>query len=183
MRAVKALARKWTTLSKNRLSIMACAALTACQYVPPAPAPQKPPHAVSATRIVGTHSAFDLVNKKTSRTPRADLFRLVNALDKAYGVLDFAPPYPAIRIAGPGHSALRGSALARAQLNEDGDAVIYFNRHELIRRPNVEALVLHELAHLKAWRIHGTDIATHGSEFLKICYEVTTRDNCAAKER
>ena len=182
MRAVNVLVQKLATL-RTGLSILTCITLTACLCAPMWETPSLSPQPVSATRIAGTNSTFDLVQKKTTRTPRADLFRLVNALDKAYGLLDFAPPYPTIRIAGPGHSALGGSMIARAELSEAGYAYIYFDRRKLMRRSDLQAVVLHELAHLKAWRIYGTDIASHGREFREICNQVTTREKCAAKER
>jgi len=182
MRALKPLAPK-RTLIRNSVSILACAALTACLCAPTRNSADKPQQAVSATRISGINSAFDLVQKKSSRTPRADLFRLVNALDKAYGLLNFSPPYPAIRIAGAGHSALGGSTIARAELSDEGDSYIYFDRRNLMGRSDLQAVVLHELAHLKAWRIHGTEIAAHGREFREICHQVTTSEKCTAKER
>ena len=182
MRAVNILGLKLARL-RITLSILVSITLTACLCGPVLEPPKPSSQPISATRIAGTNSAFDLVNTKIARTPRADLFRLVNALDTAYGLLDFAPPYPAIRIAGPGHSALDGSTIARAELSEAGDAYIYFDRRKLISRLDLHAVVLHELAHLKAWRMYGPHIAPHGREFQEICKQVTTREKCAAKER
>ncbi|MEO0451223.1 MAG: SprT-like domain-containing protein [Pseudomonadota bacterium] len=135
-----------------------------------------------AMRVAGDHSLFDLPPEDTRTTSSEDLFRLVDVLDQAYAQLDFAPPYPRIRIVDTDHSRLKERAVGVAAVTDTGESRIYLNRQYLRSRADLLPLVLHELAHLKAWRVHGFEIETHGPEFMQICRAVTARRNCTAKE-
>ncbi len=136
---------------------------------------------VFAMRIVGDRSMFDLPTTATE-TPRADLLRLVDVLDEAYDRLNFEAPFPRIRVVDPHHPRLHGRAVGVAAVTVTGESRIYLNRQYLSTRAHLLPLVLHELAHLKAWRRHGLEIETHGPEFMQICRAVTARRNCTAKE-
>ena len=138
--------------------------------------------AASATRMTGDISVFEIPDAKVSETPSEDLFRLVDALDDAYARLDFQPPFPAIRIIDAKSTKLYRRTLAWAARNEAGEEFIYFNRSHLVGREKLLPLVLHELAHLKAWREHGLAIELHGDEFQTICQSVTRRKHCTATE-
>lgn len=135
-----------------------------------------------AMRVVRDRSVFDLPNEATRQTSRKDLLRLVDVLDDAYERLDYAPPFPRIRIVDARHSRLSGRAVGVATITETGESRIYLNRQYLASRADLLPLVLHELAHLKAWRMHGLAIEAHGPEFMQICRSVTARRNCTAKE-
>ena len=137
---------------------------------------------VFAMRVVRDRSVFDLPNEATSQTSREDLLRLVDVLDDAYERLDYAPPFPRIRIVDAHHSRLHGRAVGVATITDTGESRIYLNRQYLKTRADLLPLVLHKLAHLKAWRMHGFAIETHGPEFMQICRSVTARRNCTAKE-
>ena len=163
-------------------------ALFGCQTAAPQVEPRRGSYDVEATRLAGIQSDFELPPIATAQTERADLFRLVDALDDAYARLDFASPFPSIRIVDADHPLVRGTVLhgrrmALAALNQHGDPVIYFNRQDLQAIDDLPSLVLHELSHLKAWRVHGQGIAAHGPEFMAICRKVIRRSACGAKAR
>ena len=137
---------------------------------------------VEAMRIAGDRSVFELPHEAVRKTPRANLLKLVDALDEAYAALDYQPPFPNVRIVNPSHPRLRGHALGVAAMTADGEARLYFSRTDLVSRRDLKPLILHELAHLKAWRMHGFDIAAYGPEFTKICRSVSRPENCTAQE-
>lgn len=139
--------------------------------------------AATAPRVSGDMSAFEFSNTQTGPTPREDLFRLVDALDEAYQKLGFQPPYPNVRIVSPKHSLLSRWTVALAARNASGQEFIYVNRHYLIEGEALLPLMLHELAHLQAWRRHGMEIKPHGREFMAICKSVTEKANCTADRR
>lgn len=168
--------------------VLCLPALFGCQMAPSHAEPRAGSLDVEATRLAGKQSAFELPPIATAQTERADLFRLVDALDGAYARLDFAPPFPSIRIVDADHpmvrgGVLRGRRMALAALNANGEPILYFNRQDLQATKDLSSLVLHELSHLKAWRVHGRGIAAHGPEFMAICLNVIRRSACAARAR
>lgn len=136
---------------------------------------------IPTASAAGSDTAVELLIRQRKQTSRADVFRLVEALDEGYELLDLARPYPTIRLANPSHRLLQYSSGALAAKNAGGQEFIYFDRNRLSNKQSLRPLVLHELAHLKAWRLHGIEIAEHGPEFRKVCHSATTRRNCAAK--
>lgn len=167
------------------LTILMLATFSACQHhsgsnpelIDSAPLP------VTATQYVGAASTFNLPDPIASTTPRTDLFRLVDALDKAYALMDFSTPYPGIRIVDADHPMLEDGAVGSATINDKGQEHLYFSRDYLAMGAPLAPLVIHELAHLQAWRIHGVNIAPHGREFKKICRAATARSHCVAVRR
>lgn len=140
------------------------------------------PSDLNATRIAGDRSVFELPAAATTQTSREDLFRLVDALDEAYERLDFAAPFPRIRIVDWHDPVLKGQAIGVAAIAAGDEERIYLNRQYLSTHAELMPLILHELAHLKAWRVHGHAIAPHGREFMAICHSVTAVRNCTARE-
>lgn len=117
-----------------------------------------------------------------SATTRLALLRLSRALDAAYAAYDLAPPMPAIRIVSKRHPIMDNITMAKAAVTARGDELIYFNRAHLNDSRAIEPLVMHEVAHLKAWREHGYDIQPHGPEFKAICRSASARRNCNARK-
>ncbi|MHA7900811.1 MAG: SprT-like domain-containing protein [Henriciella sp.] len=168
--------------------VLCAPTLFACETSPPQPEPSIVSYDVAATRLTGDRSDFELPPLETAQTDRADLFRLVDALDEAYARLDFAPPFPNVRIVDANNplfrrSFSRGRTMALAAMNDEGEPFIYFNQKDLQTTEDLLSLVLHELSHLKAWRVYGRDIPAHGREFMAICRKVIRRSDCAARER
>ena len=94
-------------------------------------------------------------------------------------MLEFEPPYPSLIITDRRHPYLPRRAVAAAVIDEDGDEHLAFS-YARIRSPKpLLPLVLHEMSHLKAWRVHGHDMLTHGFKFNEICRKVASRTDCA----
>ena len=129
----------------------------------------------------GALSTFDLPSKAASKTRTRDLYRLVDALDKGYAQFDLAPPYPKIRIVDQSHDLMPQNTLAISMRTESGQEFIYFNRQSLRMRRELEATVMHELAHIKTWREHGIRVREHGTEFKQVCRAATAHVHCRAK--
>ena len=167
------------TLQRVIVSAIMASTLTACQAnAPTAPSTQ----VVSAewTNVQSQASAMEV--DVGSATSRLALLRLSNALDAAYAAYDLAPPLPAIRIVSKRHPIMDNITMAKAAVTAGGDELIYFNRAHLNDSRAIEPLVMHEVAHLKAWREHGYDIQPHGPEFKVICRSASARRNCNARK-
>ena len=164
------------------LTMLSVLALSACQSETVTAAAAALKQDATATRIKGDMSVFEIPDADVAETPREDLFRLLDALDEAYARLEFQPPFPTIRIVDAKSTKLYRRTLAWAARSNTGEEFLYFNRSHLIGREKLLPLVLHELAHLKAWRQHGLGIEMHGAEFQSICQSVTWRKHCTAME-
>lgn len=129
----------------------------------------------------GEQSTFNLPLKSETKTRTRDLYRLVDALDKGYALFDLAPPYPKIRIVDETHDLMPPNTLAVSMRTESEQEFIYFNRKSLRMRRELEATVMHELAHIKTWREHGIRVREHGTEFKQVCRAATARVHCRSK--
>ena len=166
------------TLRRVIVSAIMAITLTACQaHGPTAPSTQ----VVSAEWTAVQSQAAAMEVEVGSATSRLALLRLSNALDAAYAVYDLAPPLPAIRIVSKRHPIMDNITMAKAAVTAGGDELIYFNRAHLSNPRAIEPLVMHEVAHLKAWREHGFTIQPHGPEFKAICRAASARRNCNAR--
>ena len=119
-----------------------------------------------------------ITSEPVTETPPEDIERLEAALEEAYEIADFEPPYPVIRITSRRSDFLERNALATAAITEDGLEVIYMDRSRIIRGTPLLPLMLHELAHLKTWREHGIDVPVHGRQFMVICQSFADRRTC-----
>jgi hypothetical protein len=164
------------------LTFLSMSLLTGCHFLGPKKRSTEDaaPIPVSATWHHGAASTFKLPTTAEPKTSREDLFRLVDALDKAYEMMDFAAPHPAIRIVDARHDILDDGGIGAATIDEDGKEYIYVNRDYLASGAPLAPLVIHELSHLKAWRVHGLQIAYHGKEYKEICHAFTARSHCKA---
>jgi len=147
--------------------------------VKPPEKPETPPNPPQKPVIERKGKSFQLPDN--AQTSRKDLFRLVNALERAYVALDFQKPYPLIRIVNRRHKALEKGAIAAAIIDDLGKEYLYFQRKQLRIGAPIDGLVIHELSHLKAWRLHGTGISVHGHEFNSICRKAATSSDCEAE--
>ena len=166
------------TLQRVIVSAIMAFTLTACQANrPTAPSTQ----VVSAewTTVQSEASAMEV--EAGSATTRLALLRLSRALDAAYAAYDLAPPLPAIRIVSKRHPLMNKITMAKAAVTAGGEELIYFNRAHLSDSRTIQTLVMHEVAHLKAWREHGYGIQPHGPEFKAICLAASARRNCDAR--
>jgi hypothetical protein len=128
--------------------------------------------------ISGVRGLYRVPADADAETSREALFRLASALDASYAALDFAPPYPSIRIIEPKHALMSNSRIGLAIVTDTGEERIYINRDYLERRSDIDALILHEIAHLQAWRVNGRNIAPHGRAYQIICRAVLPRRGC-----
>lgn len=183
---------------KKLLILPLAAGLSACQYLPWTDAPptrgpvaamvtippKQEPEPKPEPKPVGPvveREGKSFVLPDEAQTARRDLFRLVDALERAYRVLAYEPPYPKIHIVSRRHSALERGAIAAAVIDAVGKEYLYFERRYLRRGYPIDGLVVHELAHLQAWRIHGVDVPKHGKEFKDICRLGASVQDCAAE--
>ncbi|MEL6860067.1 MAG: SprT-like domain-containing protein [Pseudomonadota bacterium] len=160
------------------------AALIGSGLLATASARERAAEPVSAARTYeGARSTFNLPSKAEAKTRTRDLFRLVDALDKGYRQFELAPPYPQIRIVDKNHEAFPDYGLAVAMRSASGREYIYFNRSYLEKTSDLDSTVMHELAHIKTWRMHGIHVREHGKEYRTICRAATDRDHCSSKDR
>ena len=184
---------------KPTLSAIALLALASCTYFDAAFQPEPQPITASAAvslmplanvdeppreQVQSATVESDLhVNLPTkSETSRANLFRLVDSLTRAYNAFDLTPPMPQLRIVGNNHAVMRASELAKAVITEEGRELIYVLRAHLAAasQDELDATIIHEIAHLVTWRRHGLAVMEHGREFMDVCRDVASRDACAA---
>lgn len=167
-------------LTKGMLTFLSVSILTGCQLIGPKKrsAEEAPSVPVSATWHHGSTSTFKLPVGAEPKTSRDDLYRLIDTLNSAYAVMAFEKPYPGIRIVGARHDMLLDGAIGSATIAKDGREHIYINRDYLASGASLTPLVIHELAHLQAWRTHGVQIAYHGREYKEICHAYTARSHC-----
>lgn len=137
---------------------------------------------LTSTAFALDEAEFALSSIEGVGTSRDDLFKLSDALKAAYKAAELTPPFPLIRIVDAGHDRLQGSAIATAMVGASGQEFIYFNRRAVKHALSLEPIVFHEVAHLKAWRIHGHTIDPHGAEYKSVCWSMTSRYHCTAKE-
>ena len=165
----------------KRATMMALvAASVACQNAdqPPVSDDDLPVAWTTAGWISGVRGLYQVPAEVDAETSREALFRLASALDAGYTALNFAPPYPSIRIIDPRHALMSNTRIGLAIVTETGEERIYINRDYIERRSDIDALILHEIAHLQAWRVHGRNIAPHGRAYQKICRSVLPRRGC-----
>lgn len=165
---------------KRVTAMVLVAASVGCQSAdrPPVWEDDIPVAWTTAGLIAGVHGYYQVPAEADAETSRDALFRLARALDAGYVALNFAPPYPAIRIIDPRHALMSNTRIGLAVVTEAGEERIYINRDYLERRSDIDALILHEIAHLQAWRINGRNIAPHGRAYQKICRSVLPRREC-----
>lgn len=101
----------------------------------------------------------------------------MRTLDAAYELLDFQAPYPEIKIVD--RRRKDQMILANAYIGKDGSETIAISRRQLQASQPLLPLLVHELAHLQAWRRYGTVIAVHGQEFQQICRSAVSIEACA----
>ncbi|MEL6754935.1 MAG: SprT-like domain-containing protein [Pseudomonadota bacterium] len=122
---------------------------------------------------------FAYVPAESNRTSREDLFRLIDATNKAYEVLNFKEPYPLIRIVDRTSESLSSPyAIATAVVTDEGKEIVYFNRYFISKNIPIEGTVIHEYAHFATWRRFGHDVPPHGREFWAVCSKATKRNHC-----
>lgn len=163
--------------------VLLVAGLMACQTQFDIDTPPRAEGAFLAERYIGARTAFELPPLDHKRTSSRALVRLSRALDKAYTLLDIEAPYPSIKIVSDSHQMMKGPRFGVAAVTASGEELIFLNRKYLEQRGSFESLIIHEVAHLKAWREHGHAISPHGREFKQICRAVTDRSNCTRTER
>ena len=89
---------------------------------------------------------------------------------------ELTPP-PEVRIALPGE--LLPAEWARSVLYESGREVILIAA-DALSRADLPLILDHEASHLKAWRLYGPGIETHGREFRRVCRKYA-RDRAACE--
>jgi SprT-like family len=156
--------------------------LTACHATGATPTIKADTHILAAYRSTALGNVHAMPIEEDNPTKPRALHRLANALDRAYKAYDLVPPLPSIKIVSPRHDLMRHSRVGMAAVTASGKELIYFNRAHLETRKSIEPLVMHEVAHLKAWRIHGHAIKSHGKEYKAVCRAVTDRKNCTRLE-
>ena len=77
---------------------------------------------------------------------------------------------------------MSNTRIGLAMVTETGEERIYINRDYLERRRDIDALILHEIAHLQTWRVHGRNVAQHGRAYQSICRSVLPRRGCERVE-
>lgn len=163
----------------------AISVLSACQFfgIHRDDDPNPKPAIASMYVSSATGQAFQLKAIEESPSSADDLLRLASALDTAYGLLDFQPPYPAIKVVTRSHPYLESRAMASAAVDVKGREHIVFRRKFIRSNADPLPLAIHELSHLKAWRLYGTDIPLHGRKFRKICRNAASRKACAPQRK
>ena len=136
----------------------------------------------TAEWIAGDQSLYNVSAEMDAATSRDALFRLASALDAGYQALDFKPPFPSIRIIDPKHALMSSTRIGLAVVTETGEERIYINRSYLERRSDIEALIIHEIAHLKAWHVYGRNISAHGVSYQKVYRSALARRDCERVE-
>jgi len=168
----------------KRLSLVVLlAGLVACQTQSAMDTTPRAEGSLLAERFIGVKSTFELPAPNAKLTSSRAFVRLTRALDNAYSLLELGSPYPNIKIVSDSHHMMKGARVGVAAVTAEGEELIFFNRKYLESRRSIDSLVIHEVAHLKAWREHGHDISPHGREFKRICRAVTYRRNCTKMER
>ena len=146
-------------------------------YVAP-PIPIAPPP--SEKPIIGDNgNKFE--PRGIENTSRANLFRLIDATDRAYAILGFEDPKPLIRIVNRTSPTLARGVIAAAMIDELGKEYLYFEREHLSSGLPIDGLVFHEVSHLYAWRIYGIEIPMHGARFMQICRQGARPSECEAE--
>lgn len=134
----------------------------------PDPIPQAPSRKPDA--ITRTSKATD--------TPRADLFRAIDAWNAALDAFGVKAPRPNLRIATAGHWILQGGGRAAVAVRfEDGTEAVYLSQDYLMSGTDMTETLQHEAAHILAWREHGEDIPEHGTHWQSVCLSFATRTN------
>lgn len=109
-----------------------------------------------------------LKGEELDETPADDLFRLQEAVDEAYDALNWEGDKPTLRITGRRTNNLASNEVARAVLAESGE-YIYMRRSLVMSDRDLTPILIHELAHIQAWREYGPTIQPHGWEYLAVC--------------
>lgn len=65
------------------------------------------------------------------------------------------------------------SRKARAGRNKEGQEFIVLNK-DMLKDPELQQILEHEIAHIIAWKRYGENIPEHGFKFKKVCREVVT---------
>ena len=95
-----------------------------------------------------------LKGEELDETPADDLFRLQEAVDEAYDALNWEGDKPTLRITGRRTNNLASNEVARAVLAESGE-YIYMRRSLVMSDRDLTPILIHELAHIQAWREYG----------------------------
>ena len=66
----------------------------------------------------------------------------------------------------------RGHVIGRAVRYDDGHQEILM-REGMSERQKL-GILLHEVSHILAWTLHGTDVAPHGRDFNNICWKLVS---------
>ena len=167
------------------LLIMAALACTGgCQFLTTtnSPRPQQTSKLTSANYLAEAGHKFEVRTKGSDRTSRESLFRLIDALDSAYQILEFKPPYPAVRIVNQRHDHLPRGAVGVAVIDQNGREQILIERGYLQSGRPLLSIAIHELSHLKAWRQFGHEISAHGAEFRQVCRGAAKSSACAPSD-
>lgn len=77
-------------------------------------------------------------------------------------------PAPTVVVIPFGDPRLSMSEWAKAVRYDSGRDEIWI-AEDAARRGDLELILDHEASHLKAWRVHGEGIETHGKEWRRIC--------------
>ncbi len=66
----------------------------------------------------------------------------------------------------------RGNVIGRAVRYDDGFQEILM-REGMSERQKL-GILLHEVSHILAWTLHGTDVSPHGKQFNNICWKLVS---------